>query len=155
MKKLFAALTILACTTALSAQPQGRPPAREKIESMKIAFLTDRLNLTPEQAQSFWPVYNKYNDDLSRLRKEHREGLADARRDFNSMSDKELEKMVDNEIAFRQEELDIMKRYLPQFRQVLSVRQVAELYTAEEDFKRKLIEMIQQRRDQPRKNNMR
>ena len=63
--------------------------------------------------------------------------------------------MVDGEIAFRQEELNIMKRYLPQFRQVLSVRQVAELYTAEEDFKRKIIEMIQQRREKPNKNNMR
>ena len=155
MKNLLAALTLLAVSTVLTAQPQGRPPAREKLESMKIAFLTDRLDLTPEQAQTFWPVYNKYSDELARLRKDHREGLADARRDFNSMSDKDLEKMVDGEIAFRQEELNIMKRYLPQFRQVLSVRQVAELYTAEEDFKRKIIEMIQQRREKPNKNNMR
>ena len=52
---------------------QNKRPVKERMESMKIGFLTDRLNLTPEEAKEFWPVYNKYSDELEVLRNGRRE----------------------------------------------------------------------------------
>ena len=114
---------------------------------MKVGFLTERLNLTAEEAKAFWPVYNKYEDDLEALRKSRRENLMNAKRNFDEMGDRDIEKAVDNEIAFRQNELDLLKKYHPQFKQVLPIKKVAKLYRAEEDFKRKLLDMIQEKRE--------
>jgi len=121
-------------------------PPREKVEAFKIGFLTKRLNLTPDEAKNFWPVYNKFQDELEKVRKQRRETFRNPQENFDDMSDNEVEKMVDTEIIQRQNELDIFKKYHPQFKQVLPIRKVALLYKTEEDFKRKLLEMIRERK---------
>src|SRR5690349_20149182 len=125
------------------AQPGGGPPQGEKkeeIEAMKVGFLTQKLDLTPEEAKTFWPVYNQYQGELDKLREGHRQDRKAARDEMETMSDKDLEKIVDGEIAFRQSELDIMKKYNSQFKSVLPMKKVAKLYRAEEDFKRELLQ---------------
>ncbi len=143
LKYIFAGLLLVIITSAFA---QEERPARQKVEAMKIGFLTERLNLTPEEAKVFWPVYNKYQDEVEVIRKSRRDNLTNARMNFDEMSDKDVEKAIDSEIASRQNELDIMKKYHPQFKQVLPVKKVAKLYKAEEDFKRKLLDMIKERR---------
>ena len=144
--KNIALLLVLLNSTVAIAQDK-RPPAKERVEAMKIGFLTERLDLTPEDAKTFWPVYNLYAGELEKLRKGRRENILNARDNFDEMSDADLEKTVDNEIIFRQNELEILKKYHPQFKKILPIRKVAKLYKAEEDFKRKLLDIIQDRRD--------
>lgn len=143
MKKLrFSALFFFISAISLMAQPPQRPP-KERVEAMKVGFLTERLNLSVDEAKEFWPVYNKMQDELEVLRKNRRNNLRDS---MDSMSDAEVEKMVDGELVFRQNELDILKKYNPQFKKILPVRKVGMLYRAEEDFKRRLLDIIQERR---------
>jgi len=144
MKNFIAILTVF-LSLHLFAQPPQQLPPREKVEALKIGFITKRLNLTPEEAKNFWPVYNKFQDELEKVRKQRREAFRPDET-FEGMSDAEIEKLVDAEIAQRQAELDIFKKYHPQFKQVLPIRKVALLYKTEEDFKRKLLEMIKERR---------
>jgi len=129
----------------------GDRPNKEKVDAMKIGFLTDYLDLTSEEAKSFWPVYNKYQDEIDQLRKSRRQNIMNDQSNFDSMSDAELEKTVDSEIAFRQSELDIQKKYHPQFKKVLPMKKVAKLYRAEEEFKKKLLEMIRERKQERNK----
>ncbi len=145
LKIAFVSFFLLAA--ALQAQPPRREK-RERIEAMKIGFITERLNLTPDEAKEFWPVYNKYQDELEALRRSRKENLRDVRNGLDSMSDAELEKIVNGEIAFRQNELDVIKKYHPQFKKILPIRKVAMLYRSEEDFKKRLLEEIQERRDE-------
>ncbi len=128
--------------------PAGRPERMEKLESMKIAFFTERLNLTPEEAKVFWPVYNAFQEDLEKLRKEHRESLMDAKDNMDKLTDKDFERLVDNELIFRQNELDVFKKYSSRFKQVLPIRKVAKLYRAEEDWKRKVLDMWRDRKEE-------
>ncbi len=144
MKNLIL-LMLLSITTAALAQE--RRPAKERVDAMKIGFLTDRLNLTSEEAKTFWPVYNMYTEELEKLRNSRRENINNKKNNFDDMEDSELEKSVDNEIIFRQNELEILKKYHPQFKKILPIKKVAKLYKSEEDFKRKLLEMIQDRRE--------
>ena len=133
-----------------AAQPGGGPPPGEKkeqIEAMKVAFLTRKLDLTPQEAQDFWPVYNQFQDEVENLREAHRKARKSAKDDFDEMADKDVEKLVDSEIAFRQNELDILKKYHAQFKQKLPMKKVARLYRAEEEFKRDLLKRIQDRRE--------
>ena len=147
MKKLKNRLLIFLLLFSTAVIAQERKPAKERVDAMKIGFLTNRLNLSPEEAKTFWPVYNMYADELEKLRRSRRENIEDVRENFDSMSDAALEKSVDNEILFRQSEMDILKKYRPQFKKILPIKKVAKLYKAEEDFKRKLLEMIQERRE--------
>lgn len=143
LKKLLFAILFFLSSLSFA---QEHKPVREKVEAMKVGFLTERLNLTPEEAKVFWPVYNKYQNELETVRKSRRENLINAKMNFDEMSDKEVEKVIESEISSRQSELDLLKKFHPQFKQVLPIKKVAKLYRAEEDFKRKLLDMIQERR---------
>ena len=147
MKNVFL-LTFLFFTIVINAQE--RRPAKERVDAMKIGFLTERLNLTSEEAKTFWPVYNMYSDELEKLRKSRRENIINTKENLDDLSDAELEKNVDNEINFRQNELEIIKKYHPQFKKVLPIKKVAKLYKSEDDFKRRLLEMIQGRKEDRR-----
>ncbi len=162
MKKVKAVMLIgiIACSTLSFAQ-KGDPEAkkekraerqnekREDIETLKIGFLTKRLDLTPEEAQKFWPVYNQYSYKLQDIRKKRREDFRDTKQKFDELSDKEVEAAVDNEIAFRQKELDIQKEYHSKFKGVLPIKKVAKLYASEEQFKMELLNKLKDRKDPP------
>jgi hypothetical protein len=154
IKFLITGFILISLAGNLHAQPRGRMDGerREKVEAMKIAFITKRLDLTSEEAQKFWPVYNQMSKDLETLRKNRRGDIRDAREDFDSLSEKDLEKIVDNEIIFRQSELDVMKKYHSQFKQVLPIKKVALLYKTEDDFKRFLINEIRNKGENRMKN---
>ncbi|HCI57931.1 MAG: hypothetical protein JST71_07155 [Bacteroidetes bacterium] len=148
IKSAGATVLILLFAGMAMAQPgQKKIEKREKAEAMKIGFITNRLNLTQDEAKKFWPVYNQFQDELSSLRQKRRGNRRDARQDFDQLSDKETEKVVDDEILFRQSELDILKKYHAQFKQVLPIKKVAMLYQAEEDFKKELLRQLKDRRD--------
>ena len=115
---------------------------KDDIESMKIAYITKKLDLTPEEAQQFWPVYNQYSDKLNELRKKRREAHKNAKANFEGMTDKDVEAAVDNEMVLRQKELDIQKDYHVKFKAVLPVKKVARLYITEEQFKRVLLDKL-------------
>jgi hypothetical protein len=147
--KLILIYLILLATTASYAQgPPERAMSdkREEIEAMKVGFLTRRLNLSAEEAKRFWPVYDQFSLEIRNLREGRNNKFREAREDFDSMSEKDIEKLVDGEIAFRQQELDIVRKYHSSFKQVLPIRKVAKLYRAEEDFKRELLQKIKERR---------
>jgi hypothetical protein len=148
MKKIITTL-FLFTTTLLLAQPgDERGNRREKMEAMKIGFMTKRLNLTPEEAKTFWPVYNQYQNEIDQLRKKRKEERPHDKEALEALPDKAVEKLVDEEIALRQGELDIVKKYHAQFKQVLPIKKVAQLYRTEEDFKRELLKKIQERREE-------
>jgi Spy/CpxP family protein refolding chaperone len=130
-------------TPPAAPEPGERGSRKEKIEAMKIAYLTNHLDLTPEEAQKFWPIYNQYEAKQMELRKMKKDERREANDNLEKMSDKDLEALVDNEIVMRQKELDLMKEYHKQFKTVLPVRKVAKLYRAEEMFRRELVKKIQ------------
>jgi hypothetical protein len=66
---------IFHCILAMAQPPGNMQDKREHIESLKISFITQKLNLTREEAQRFWPIYNEYYDALQSLRTERKEEL--------------------------------------------------------------------------------
>lgn len=142
----FPVALVLTLFSASLAFSQDLETKKEKIEAMKVSFITKRLSLTPEEARAFWPIYNQYETDLDNMRNNHRKERQASREDFATISDREIEKMVDSEITFRQNELDISKKYHALFKQILPIKKVAMLYQAEEDFKRELLKQLQDKR---------
>jgi hypothetical protein len=143
MKAVLLSLLIV-IPTIIQAQPdpEKMKDRHEEIESMKIGFITRKLDLSPEESQKFWPVYNTYNKEMEVLRKGHRSNITKLRNDLDELSDSEIETLVDKEQDFRQNELNIRKKYHQEFKKVLTMRKVAALYGVEEDFKRELLKML-------------
>ena len=131
--------------SGLLAQTQGKEyqNKKDKIEAMKIAFITQKLSLTKEEAQSFWPVYNEFDAEKDKLRMERREQYSNYKTNFEGLSEVEITKLVDSQIIFRQRELDLRKKYHVELKGVLPIKKVAMLYRAEEDFKKELLKEAQ------------
>jgi len=131
-------LTLLMLSTLVAvAQPEGRPgdfeEKREKIEAIKVAFITEQIDLSVEESQSFWPVYNEMSDKEHALRKAQRDAFAGLK-DFENASDKEVEKAI-MELADLQIEMEkLRKNYLPKFIDIIGAKKTAKLMRAEKEF---------------------
>ncbi len=156
MKKIQLLLpTLLLVSSIALAQPgqvdkMNKGERKEKVEAMKIAYLTNKLELTPTEAQQFWPVFNEFEAKIQAIRQNRRKDSREGQDNLDQLSDKEVETLIDSEVAFRQKELDVMKEYHSKFKAVLPIRKVAKLYRAQEDFKRELLKKIQERKGEKR-----
>lgn len=132
-------LFILLSLGSINLQAQQR---RENIEAMRVAYITREVSLSPEEAQRFWPVYNQYQNEIETLRKDRRQKIQAAKINRANLSDKDYEVLVDNEMAFKQKELDIERKYNSKFKEVLPIEKVARLYKAQESFKVELLRKL-------------
>ena len=139
---LFAHL--LFSTQRIAAQPNS--VQKNDIEAKRIGFITKELQLTSQEAEVFWPVYNRYHDELEILRKGRGTELMAARVNFDKYSDDDINKIITSEFDYRQKELDLQKKYDAEFKKVLPVKKVAKLYRAEQLFKIYLIKEGQQQK---------
>lgn len=132
-------------TNTLHAQPQER---RDKIESMHAAYITEHINLTLEQAKRFWPVYDQYHASLDELQKQRRQNGQAIKNagGIDNMSDADVQKLIANEIDIKTRELDLRKEYVVKFQEVITLKQVAKLFIAEEQFKLYLLDQLKKRR---------
>lgn len=151
MKQLLIMLAILLITGSIMAQDKKM---RQKIESARIAMISERLNLTPEQAQEFWPVYNEFTNKRKQLRQDFQKQKPDA--PISELSEKERRQLVQNGIDLKQKELDLEKQYSTKILDVISTQQMLSLRKAEGDFRKMLIDrMDNQRRQQMRQQQFR
>lgn len=119
MKKILLIALLILPASLLYAQNGARA---EKIQALKIAFITQRLQLTPEEAKGFWPVYNQYETEI---RKQGR--TKDA---------------IENE----EQLLNIRKKYKPTFEKVLGAEKANNFFIAEADFRKVLIKRLKTER---------
>ncbi len=141
-------LILLLAATAGMAQAQT---PKERIEALKISYITRALHLTPEEAQAFWPLYNEYQDKLEVLKKERRAATFERWKKDRDLSDAEIEEALDQYLAYNRKELDLQEEYIEKFKTVLPVKKVAQLIVAEERFKLVLLEELKKRRQMDRR----
>ena len=119
------------------AQPGGR---LNQLDNARIAFLTGRLTLTQDQAQRFWPIYNEFtakHRELNRSVRQVRLAMGNT-----SLSDAQLRDNFNQEFNLRQQLLALDKDYFERVQKVLSLRQVAQLYQAERDFTKEVLQRV-------------
>ncbi len=135
-------ITLLAITlfSFLSLQAQE---GNDKIESLKIAYITKRLQLTPEESQKFWPVYNQYEAEKKQIRQSTVGSVKELKED-GDFTNAEAEQAIAKYIEFKAKDLDLIKKYVIEFRKFLPATKIAKLVTAEEHFKKMLMKQAQQ-----------
>ncbi len=140
-------LLLALCTLILgqTATAQNSGTSKKDIEMLRVTFLTKKLNLTLEEAQVFWPVYNAYEQELKSLKKEKKDAYKDFMQSKAELTDEGFERFVDDYLIFQTMELEIKKKYHAEFKKVLPIEKVAKLYRAEQQFKRYLLDEIKKR----------
>lgn len=148
------ALTVQAAWAQDPDEVQQDPKAQERINNLRIAYLTEKLGLSSDQAEKFWPVYREFAQERMKLRAEIREAQKGI--DPNNPDPKKQEELVNLGLKVKQRELDLEKDYSGRLMKVITAQQMLNLRKAEQDFRAMLVNQIQQRRlQQQRKENFR
>ncbi len=125
MKKHLLIFTFLLITGTLSAQQDK--PGGGRIEALKIAYLTKKLDLSPAEAQKFWPVYNSYSAELRSAKADQRRGKT-------------------QELDAEDKILNIRKKYSAEFSKIISEDKVNTLFRSEKEFGNYVQKELQERR---------
>lgn len=127
-------------THVATAQNEGS--GRQKIEAAKIGMITNRLNLTTDQAPQFWAVYNEYNakkQELNRRVRQLNNGTA-----RNNLNDEQVVNGLREVNATKQKLADLDNEYMGRFLKVITPAQLAELNKTEQEFNRMLLNRLKQ-----------
>ncbi len=135
MKKLLAIIILLLMHNIIWAQQERF----EEIKALKVSLITERLKLTPAQAELFWPEYNKYQAELREIRREFRTKY----REQNAQATREqAREFINANLDYQAQALELKKKYKDVLLKTISPQQLAQLYDAERDFRKMLIEQL-------------
>lgn len=122
------------------AQERNKERIKEKVKLEKVAYITQELALTEDEAQKFWPIYNAYKEESGAMR-----ASMDIR-PRKEMSDKEAEDMLYAMLDAKSKEIDIQKKYIGKMKTAIPAKKIAMLFKVERQFKEKLVSNIKERR---------
>jgi len=120
---------------------------KEKIKSHKIAFITDKLDLSPEEAEKFWPVYNEHQNKMETSQKEFRENNKVKAESIPDLSDDEAKDFLNARLNHEQNTLNLRKDLYTQLDQILPPKKILMLLEAEREFKVELMRKLSGPRD--------
>ena len=137
-------ILITALTLFLAISVIGQNDAAEKIRRAKIALITERLDLSPEQAEKFWPIYNEY----TKKQREVRKSFDDAKSNYEpkNASEEDNQQLLQLGMKTKELALQLEKNYSDRLLHVINNRQMLSLRKAEDDFKTMILKRIQDQR---------
>ncbi len=130
MKRFLLYIVFLLAAFSAAAQQPGNPKREEKIKALYVAYITQQLNLTPDEAQKFWPLHAQYESELQAINT----GTTD-------------------ELARQQAVLNVKKKYQPGFTKIVGSERVNNFYRQDAEFRKQLVERLKELRQQ-RKGNI-
>ena len=146
IKKLLLLLIVFISVNSFGQDGSLIRKKREQIKSLKVAFITEELQLTPDEASKFWPLYNSYEDQQKQIKKEKIKGYMD-RMDSdseNKLSEKEAATMLAQMESSEEELFQVRRKFVTSLKAVITPIKILKLKKAEENFNKRL---LQQYRD--------
>ena len=146
LNRTILSLLLLAGVLPATAQPNTPPKAERlrEIQAQKSAYITAQLQLTPEEAQRFWPVYNEFDEKQDALRKEMRSLINDPQGD-KEPSESDAAAILEKGLQQRHKEIDLERSYLDRFKQSIGAVKTLRLRKAEHDFNREVLRKFRHR----------
>lgn len=142
-KNIAIVIFLLFATTLVFGQ---RKPNRGKIRTLKVAYLTERLDFTSSEAEKFWPIYNAYQDKMDTFRDRERNNIYGKLKNMDALSDKEADTLLKNLIALEDEKRKVEQQFLNDIRKVISAKKTFLLLKSENGFKRHLLQQYRQKK---------
>lgn len=141
-KYILLTITVLIFNLSYSQKCDNHNKHKQKMEAEKIAFVTTKLDLSVEEAQKFWPVYNELKENKSEFLKNKRAIMKKLRKSFDTMSEKEIEASLDKSLNIDLEIDKLRIDYNGKFKKAIGVKKTAIFYESEREFRRTLLRNI-------------
>lgn len=126
----------------LSVNTYSQRPDKEKVKALKIAHITEQLDLTAKEAQAFWPVYNANEAAQEKLRATSRLKKPES---IDALTETEAKTHLEWIVAAELAQQQLEKKYYTELKEVLSAKKILKLMAADRSFRRKLIEAFKER----------
>lgn len=139
--RIFIVVFLTGLSTSLFAQGKLSEEKRKEFEAQKVAYFTQVLDLTPQEAAVFWPLYNEMIKKLREQEKLHRKDSGKFNQD-RTLTATEAKNQTDAYFQHEQKMLDIKKEYYQKLMRVIPVRKVCQLEKAERKFHRQLFDRM-------------
>jgi hypothetical protein len=140
--KLILLLTLFSNLSTAVAQRDGES-RKEKMKALKVAFVTEELELTGTEAQQFWPVYNEYEAAMATIKKDNRKSRMTG---TENLSESEMNAWLDNHLKREEDRVSVKRTYIAKFKKVLPVQKVVKLISLEQKFKKELLQKVRENR---------
>ena len=144
-KKHIVFICLFMLSFCFSSYGQKEDNNWEKIKALKVAFITEKLELGSKDAQKFWPIYNTYEEKRNELRTQKFNEVFLKIKDLDQLSEKEASSLLKKYIDIEEKEEILDKEFLEKLSEVVSSKKAFLLLKAEEDFKRNLIREYRQK----------
>ena len=150
MKNTICLMLVTLVTISLSwAQPGPPPPGgekrKEKVEALKRSYYSEKLALTPAEAEKFWPIYNEFNKREDALKKE---GRGDKKKgEQPNFTEKEAMTEIDRIAVQKKAHIDLETQFLKDCMPVLGATRTMQLTQIDRDFQRELLEHMRERKE--------
>ena len=148
MKKIIIFISVcLLC--ALSAIAQTKDESRDKIKALKIAYITEQLSLTTQEAQKFWPIYNLYDKEQYELRINYKSALKNSIKsleEIDNLNEADAKKLIALKLLTDKQLYESQKAFIHKMDGVLSAKKIIKLQISEMDFVRKLMKKYRKKR---------
>jgi len=141
MNKLSIILVLIALQFSAFGQ-RDRGKVKEKIDARKIAFLSERLDLTPDEAQKFWPEYNMYTKEMEEVKGE----LRQHRNKEEDIDDAMANDILNKHLQLEEKTLAIRKKYTSKIKDIIGAKRTLMFFHSERKFKERIFESAKQRR---------
>ena len=149
--KISKILPLLIAFISLNVIAQNGPIIRKKkeqIKALKVAFITDELSLTSDEATKFWPLYNAFEDKQQEIKRQKLKAYLERSDEdsFDKLSEKEANSMLVQMENTEEELYQLKKKFISNLKDVISPIKILKLKKAEENFNRKLLQQYRDRK---------
>ena len=150
MKKLI----ILFLFVSASVFSQGkREEMRERIKSEKIAFITEKLELSSTEAKGFWPIYNAFEETTHSIKRNDLRAIKNKMRKPEGLTKQEADKLLEQLMQAENNMHNAKLKMVNDLKQVISSEKIIRLKGAEDEFNRKILEKLREyRKNKPKKD---
>ncbi len=143
---LFILFFCISVSVSISAFAQKRGKGAneemsEQLKAMRVAMITQNLNLSSDEAAKFFPIYNEYSAKRENIKRQ----LKQNRRGSKNQTGAQLETSFKESFQLREQELALDRLYFDKFKKVISVEKIRELYRTERQFRRMLLKELSKR----------
>ena len=146
IRKFIVSILFLLATTFSFAQ--GHKEKQEKIKALKVAYITEQLELTADEAQKFWPIYNDYQEKQFDLRHEKMRSILNKLEigTIEKLSEKEASSLLDQMENIEENLFLLQKKFTKDLQGIVSDKKIMKLKKAEGDFNRHLLKQMREKR---------
>ncbi len=146
MKKLIIISGFIVFTFGLFAQGHRKWERFEEFRAKKATFITEKLQLTPEEAQQFWPYYNKYEESRMELHKNKRTIEKETWENLENYSEEDFKRVYDQLSELHDQEYELKKEYRKKFLDILPAKKALTLDYIEHEFRSRMIREFRKRK---------